>query len=68
MFVIYIKKMYSFYELMKKYKTHDSNLSPKLSPKLKPVIKSDTDKKEKEIMRRNESNDNFMKFQWPWIN
>jgi len=60
--------MYSFYELMKKYKTHDSNLSPKLSPKLKPVIKSDTDKKEKEIMRRNESNDNFMKFQWPWIN
>lgn len=61
--------MYSFYELMKKYKTHDSNLSPKLSPKLKPVIKSETDiKKEKEIMRRNESNDNFMKFQWPWIN
>jgi len=61
--------MYFFYELMKKCKTHDSDLSPKLSPKLKPVIKSDTGiKKEKEIMRRNESNDNFMKFQWPWIN
>jgi hypothetical protein len=52
--------MYAFYEFIKKIRIQE----PPLSPKLKPVIKSDTGiKKEKEIMRRNESNDNFMKFQ-----
>ena len=58
--------MYSFYEFMKKIRIQE----PPLSPKIKPIITrlDDKIKKPEKHMKRNESSDSFMKYEWPWIN
>lgn len=55
--------MYAFYEFMKKIRIQE----PPLSPKSKPII-TRLDDKIKKPMKRNESSDSFMKYEWPWIN